>query len=256
MDDGRATLVRIQEFLSTEPSNVARVTELRNAAKVIKFEIEQIEKWEEECHSDLSQINPADLAHVVDTFRRLQSQPNYIGKRFEVYLTEGQISSQLAGIEKVRSFIQQRVAEAERKAGIISTDEDFRAIAAQIERDQEILRRDESLSKAFSAQLEAVRRIAESRIELLSRQTLFEQTLRNVKNVIGALSQATTQRALENAQHAVERYALECPEVASNREYRSALGQIETYKLGQKRWLAECKSRADLVKSKRDAEAL
>ena len=256
IDDGKAVLIKIQEFLSGEPSNVTRATDLRNAAKVIKFEIDQIEKWEEQCRSDFSQIDSADLAHIVGTFGLLQSAPNYAGKRFEVYLTEPQISSRLARIEKARSFIQLRVAETERKAGSIATDEDFRAIASQIERDQEILRRDEALSRTFSDQLEAARRTAESRFESLSRQTRFEQTLRNVKNVIGALSQATTQTALANAKHAIEHYAEECPEIVSNREYRSALGHIETYQLNQKSWLAECKSRADLVKSKRESETL
>jgi hypothetical protein len=256
VDDGKAALLKIQEFLSGEPSNVVRVNELRNAAKVIRFEIDQIEKWEEQCRSDLSQIDSADLAHIVDTFGILQSAPNYAGKRFEVHLTEAQMSARLAGIENARSLIQLRVAETQRKAGVIATDEDFRAITGQIERDHEILRRDEALSRAFSDQLEAARRIAENRFESLSRQTRFEQTLRNVKNVIGALSQATTQTALANAQHAIEHYAEECPEIVSSREYRNALGHIETFKLGQKSWLAECKSRADLVKSKRESETL
>jgi hypothetical protein len=256
IDEAREYVAQIQEFLSQEVPNQARVAELRTINNLLVFQISQIERWEQSCEKLMSELNPSELPAIVYVYTKLQMPPDFTGKAREVHLSESLKAAQIHTLERLREMIHERVAQFEQRAKTLISDQDLRAIVAQIERDLDVLKLAPALFEAFSETLSEIILAAERRMESIRDQQKTDDCIANIKRVVSAIGPSTNQSALAKACSSIESLVEAFPHVKDGEEYRGAISQIQKYQLDQRKSLLDWVNRAERVDRKHTAETL
>ena len=256
LEEAKELVSRIREFVAQEGVNQQRASDLRKICNFVSMQIEQMSQWERSWRDTASKGSGAELSEVVEAFEKLQDPPDFKCKTPEVYFANKQLEEHAKAIESLRRRVRDGISNLQQQASSISSDHDYRSISAQIARELEVLKRSQALHQAYSVEYSDLRASADTRMESLRRKVEYDQSLASIGYVVAALSPSTTQSALDNALVSLERLGVENPEIKNSREYRTAIGRVQNYKLDDQKQLGEWKLRAESIGSKRNAESL
>jgi soluble cytochrome b562 len=255
-DEGRKFVSQIQNYLDQDVQNQTRAAELRNINDSLVIQITRLDRWEQSCRQLMSELNSSELADILELHSKLKSPPDSAAKTHRVLLSDAQLTEQVESLDRLHGVIRDRVSACVSRASSIKSDQELRALTAQIERDLQLLRPLPSIHEEFSEALSGAVLTAERRMDSLRGQQKYQDCIANIDRVLKAVSRTTSQTGLKNARAAIEDLAAQFSDAKASHEYNSAVQQIEGYEVELTRTLRDWERRSAEAGNKRTAESL